>query len=116
MQGSKFGKAKRYMSDKGERLILLEISKKLDILIRLSALNLVKDIKMQKDQIVMLSDAGFQPKEIADVLRTSRNTVNVTLSNIRKARERREVEGDSLQRSQIQSQDEEAVGAKTSEG
>jgi DNA-binding CsgD family transcriptional regulator len=63
-----------------------EFSAKLDTLIRLSALNLVRDMKTQKEQIAALSDAGFQPKEIAVVLRTSRNTVNVTLNAIRKER------------------------------
>ena len=63
-----------------------EISAKLDTLIRLSALNVVKDMKTQKEQIALLSDAGFQPKEIADILRTTSNTVRVTLTEIRKER------------------------------
>ena len=63
-----------------------EISSKLDTLIRLSALNLVKDIKKQQDQIALLSDAGFQPKELADILLTTSNTVNVSLNRIRKER------------------------------
>jgi hypothetical protein len=62
------------------------VSAKLDILIRLSALNVVKDMKPQKEQIRTLSDAGFGPSEIADFLKTTSNTVNVTLSAIRKER------------------------------
>jgi|GEM_PF-634294 len=69
---------------------LSEISGKLDTLIRLSALSLVKGIKTQKDQIALLSDAGFQPKEIADILGTTSNTVSVTLSAIRKERAEKE--------------------------
>lgn len=65
---------------------LAQISDKLDTLIRLSSLGLVRDMKTQKAQITALSDAGFQPKEIAAVLRTSRNNVNVTLNAIRKER------------------------------
>jgi DNA-binding CsgD family transcriptional regulator len=63
-----------------------DVSGKLDMLIRLSALNLVRDIKTQQEQIALLSDAGFQPKEIADVLLTTSNTVNVALNRIRKER------------------------------
>jgi DNA-binding CsgD family transcriptional regulator len=61
-----------------------EVSVKLTTLIRLSALNVVKDLKTQKEQIATLSDAGFGPTEIADILKTTRNTVNVALSAIRK--------------------------------
>ncbi|MCL4519310.1 MAG: hypothetical protein M1587_08950 [Thaumarchaeota archaeon] len=63
-----------------------EFSAKLDTLIRLSALNVVKDLKTQKEQIATLSDAGFGPSDIADILRTTSNTVNVALSAIRKER------------------------------
>jgi DNA-binding CsgD family transcriptional regulator len=63
-----------------------EISMKFDKLIRLSALNVVKDLKTQKEQISVLSDANFKPKEIADILRTTSNTVSVTLTEIRKER------------------------------
>jgi len=69
---------------------LSEISKKLDTLIRLSALDLVRDTKTQKEQIALLSDAGFRPVEIAGILGTSRNTVDVTLHTIRKEREEKE--------------------------
>jgi len=61
-----------------------EVSTKLDILIRLTALNVVKGMETQKEQIATLSDAGFQPKKIADILRTTSNTVSVALSAIRK--------------------------------
>jgi len=63
---------------------LSEISRKLDLLIRLSALDVIKDLKAQKDQIMLLSDVGFQPKEIAGILGTSSNTVRVALHSIRK--------------------------------
>lgn len=66
---------------------LREISSKFDILIRLSALNLVKDVKTQKEKIVLLSEVGFQPKQIADILNTNNNVVSVTLTSIKKKRE-----------------------------
>ena len=65
---------------------LSAISKKLDTLIRLLSLNLIKDIKIQKEQITILSDAGFQPRQIANILNTTSNTVSVTLHDIRKER------------------------------
>jgi hypothetical protein len=63
-----------------------ELSAKLDILIRLTALNVVKDMKPQREQIRTLSDAGFGPSDIADILKTTSNTVSVTLTEIRKER------------------------------
>lgn len=79
-------KLKKETSSSNDDPQLAQISGKLDTLIRLSSLGLVRDMKTQKEQIAALSDAGFQPKEIATVLRTSRNTVNVTLNAIRKER------------------------------
>jgi DNA-directed RNA polymerase specialized sigma24 family protein len=65
---------------------LTEISMKLDKVTKLLALNLVKDLKTQREQIALLSDAGFQPKEIASILSTSSNNVRVALHSIRKER------------------------------
>lgn len=53
-------------------------------LLNLLALNLVLE-RTQSDQIDLLSRAGFRPKEIAQLLRTTDNTVNVRLSNLRKS-------------------------------
>ncbi len=65
---------------------LTEISTKLDTLIRLVALDLIRDIKTQTEKIAKLSDAGFQPKQIAEILMTSSNAVRVALVSIRKKR------------------------------
>ena len=62
---------------------LVEVASKLDTLIRLTAIGLFGD-KTQRDKIELLSSAGLQPKEIADLLGTTPNTVNVALSGIRK--------------------------------
>jgi len=56
---------------------------KFDILIRLTAIGLVNG-KKQREQIRLLSIAGMGPKEIADLIGTTPNTVNVTLSSLRK--------------------------------
>ena len=50
---------------------------------KLLALSLIKDLS-QVEQIEFLSNAGFQPKEIAEIINTSANSVRVTLSRIRK--------------------------------
>lgn len=74
------------MGDDPTNQHLADISVKMDRVAKLLALNLVKDMKKQKEQIAFLSDAGFQPKEIADILSTSSGNVRVTLHSIRKER------------------------------
>jgi DNA-directed RNA polymerase specialized sigma24 family protein len=64
-----------------------EIAQRLDILIRLQAQQLVRDFENQKEKVLFLHKAGLQPKDIAAVIGTSPNTVNVTLSKARKAGE-----------------------------
>ena len=59
------------------------ISRKLDMLIRLFAMSFVAN-RTQQEQITILSNAGFQPKEIGDICGTTANTVRVTLSTMRK--------------------------------
>jgi DNA-binding CsgD family transcriptional regulator len=56
---------------------------KLDLLVRLIAISLTQG-KKQREQVKLLSIAGMGPKEIAGLLGTSPNTVNVTLSALRK--------------------------------
>jgi len=56
---------------------------KFDTLIKLNALILIEG-KNQKEQIVLLSKVGFAPKEIANLIGTTPNTVRVALTNIRK--------------------------------
>ena len=61
-----------------------ELKEKLDVITKLLALNLVKDMELQKDQIITLSSFGFQPSQVADLLGTTANTVRVALSKARK--------------------------------
>lgn len=51
---------------------------------RLLTLLLTKDLS-QRDKIALLSTAGLQPKEIADLIGTTPNTVSVTLAQMKKA-------------------------------
>jgi DNA-binding NarL/FixJ family response regulator len=52
-------------------------------LVALTAINLVAGRK-QQEQIVLLTKAGYEPREIAELLGTTSNTVSVALSNLRK--------------------------------
>jgi DNA-directed RNA polymerase specialized sigma24 family protein len=70
---------------------------KLDSILRLLAVVATKDMR-QRDQIALLDRAGLPPRDIADVLGTSSNTVRVELVGIRRARPRRKT-GRSAERS-----------------
>jgi DNA-binding CsgD family transcriptional regulator len=61
------------------------ITQKLDRLIRLVALGLV-DGKKQREQIDLLARSGLPPREIADLLGTTANTVSVTMVQLRRGR------------------------------
>lgn len=58
---------------------------RLDILIKLMVANIISD-KDYEDQIWILSNAGFQPKEIADFLNRTPNAIRVKLFELRKER------------------------------
>jgi hypothetical protein len=61
-----------------------EIVDKLDILIKLQAAALTAKIESSKDKMIFLSKAGLKPALIADIIGTTANHVNVTLSVARK--------------------------------
>jgi len=60
-----------------------DLGAKIDLLTRLTAISLVNG-KNQLDQIRLLSLAGMKPTEIAALIGTTGNTVNVALSALRK--------------------------------
>ncbi len=62
---------------------LREISIKLDQAIRLLAISVTGD-KKQRDQIAILSRAGFDRHDIAKILGTTPGTVSVELSVLKK--------------------------------
>lgn len=66
-----------------------EIAEKLDVLIKLQAAALTAQMESSKDKIVFLSRAGLRPTLIAEIVGTTPNHVNVTLSTARKAAGRR---------------------------
>jgi len=61
-----------------------EVGKKLDVLIKLQAAALTAAMESSKDKIVFLGRAGLTPSLIAEILNTTPNHVNVTLSKERK--------------------------------
>jgi hypothetical protein len=61
-----------------------DISQKLDILIKLQAAALTVSMESSKDRILFLSKAGLRPTLIAEILGTTANHVNVTISKERK--------------------------------
>jgi len=63
-----------------------DISQKLDILIKLQAAALTASMASNKDKILFLSQAGLRPTFIAEILDTTTNHVNVTLSKGRKTK------------------------------
>jgi DNA-directed RNA polymerase specialized sigma24 family protein len=64
---------------------LKEISDKLDKLIRVMALSVLRGLT-SSEKISLLHQAGFKPSEIADMIGTSSNVVSVRLSEMRKRR------------------------------
>jgi hypothetical protein len=60
-----------------------ELSKKLDTLIKLTAINALRDRNLT-DQIGILSEIGLMPKEIAAILGTDPATVRTLKSRVKK--------------------------------
>lgn len=61
----------------------IEILNELRRITKLLALTVAND-KTQKEQIALLSGVDFQPKEIANMIGTTSNTVRVTLARLKK--------------------------------
>ncbi len=61
---------------------------RLDRILKLLAANVAVE-KPQRERIRLLSSAGLAPKEIAEALGTTPNTVRVALTGIRKSQGRR---------------------------
>lgn len=65
------------------------LANKLDSIMRVAVMGLT-DGKSQTERIWLFSVAGLQPKEIAEILHTTPNTVRVILFNLRRSKGRRE--------------------------
>jgi len=60
------------------------ITNKMDLIARLLALDIVKDLKVQKEKIITLASFGFGPSEMAKLLGTTSHLVSVVLSDVKK--------------------------------
>ncbi len=65
---------------------LKEISKKLDLLVKLMAVS-VAGQRTVREQIRLFSSAGLKPKEIADILGKSPNHISVELTILKRKSE-----------------------------
>lgn len=63
-----------------------DISKKLDTLIRLQALELVRGEPTEQAKIALLDTLGFSTREIAKMLGKSPENIGVVLSRLKKGR------------------------------
>jgi DNA-binding CsgD family transcriptional regulator len=64
------------------------ILQKIDQILRILAAAATTGMK-QREQIALLNRAGLQPKDIADLLGTSSNTVRVELVSLRKSNDKK---------------------------
>ena len=76
------------------------LSGKMNTIIKLLALNTVKEKEMKK-QVELLSSCGFQPKDIADMLGKTPNHIRVILHGLRKERREREAEATAEQQAKL---------------
>jgi DNA-directed RNA polymerase specialized sigma24 family protein len=63
------------------------VTDRLDKLLRVATASATRGMK-QGDQIALLDRIGFPPREIADLIGTTSNTVNVALSTFRKEKKK----------------------------
>lgn len=75
------------MSDQIEQVIA-EINGKLDRIVRLLALNSVPPDQPLKNKAIALSRVGLTPKEIAELLGTTPNTVSQALASARREKKK----------------------------
>jgi len=68
-----------------------ELGKKLDTLIKLTAINVLQG-KTKVQGISVLTNMGFKPKEIAEMLNTTPHSVSVVKSARKKVKTRRKAE------------------------
>jgi DNA-binding CsgD family transcriptional regulator len=80
--------AVRRTDEVDEISILNRMTRLLEILVRLD-LQTMKGDHTQNDMILMLDSVGCRPSEIANLLGTTSNTVNVSLSNAKRKNRRK---------------------------
>jgi len=79
--------------------LLKEISSKMDKILRLLTIDILKGIEKELDKIELLDSLGFRPIQIAKLLNKSQDNINVQLNKIRK---KKESEAKSKETEQVQ--------------
>jgi hypothetical protein len=79
---------KRRAGENEEFSVLTRITRLLEILVRLT-LETMRGNRSQADMILVLDSVGCGQSEIADLLGTTPNTVNVTLYNAKKKKRKK---------------------------
>jgi hypothetical protein len=86
-----------------------QILEKLDVVIKLLAMNVVQG-RTLKEQVKLLSETGLQPKQIASILGKKPGHIRVILYNVRKEQAKEaEIEGKEEIEESIQRKDESNV-------
>jgi len=91
--------------------LLVEISTKLEKVLKLLAIGAVKDFEKEQQKIELLDSIGFKPSEIARFLNKSPENVSVVLGAMRKKKEPKPKAGVS---SESKNEAEERSNAKLS--
>lgn len=66
-----------------------QIVERLDTLIKLQALDMVRQFESQKEKIFFLARVGMRPREISELLETSANSVSVALAKAKAAEKKK---------------------------
>jgi hypothetical protein len=83
--------------------LLREMSEKMDKMLKLMALNAVKENQVEQEKINILDSLGFRPVEIASLLGKSPDNVRVQLLNMRKKKGKSEKESEKLEQQETNS-------------
>ncbi len=78
----------RRTDEDDEISVLNRMARLLEILVQLN-LQTMRGDRAQKDMILMLDSVGCKPSEIAGLLGTTPNTVNVSLSNAKRKKRKK---------------------------
>lgn len=76
-----------------------EVSKKLDVLIKLTAASVIKGDKTQTESIIKLSNVGIGYKDISKIIGTSESYVALILSKNRKKKNQENMESNANEES-----------------
>lgn len=76
-----------------DQIFRKEIMKRMDAILKLLTILSMKE-NTQTEKIAILNSSGFAPKEIAEILNTSSNSVSVLLNKLKKGSEKKKTKDD----------------------